>query len=516
MATTITTAIASTVTLAAGYTTITSSGTIRPTSSGGYSARAVRVFSGFTLANAGQIQGSTFATTSGIGIEVFAPGTIINSGQIYGSNAFGAYAIKSSTAGLTVINSGIIGHGSLSAAIVTNQATGVIATGLLTASSVTNAGTIGALVAAGVGSGSLMALVATNAATGVMALNSTTISSGGGIAGQLTNDGSIQSNLGITLRGNGTITNNATGIMRSNAVAVSAPTANGFLYAANQTVINAGLIAGGTGGVNFADVAGGSATLVNTGTISTTSGYAVFFTGLLTTRLVVGAAAAFIGTVKSASTASTLELQAPVGTGTISGIGTSFVGFKTIQIDNGATASQWRLNGSVAGFNGTTISGWDPVDQIDITDQTVASVGFSAGVLSFFDAGHSQIGSVTLSGSLVGITNANQFTLIGDGGAGTVIRQSGLISGTVSGTTGLVNNQTVTVASTGILSGGGFTAVSSAFPWRASRPLSSISRRPFVASRTAKSIKEFPGPVSKAVHSLPRPTSDTLPMPPIF
>ncbi|MBC7637189.1 MAG: hypothetical protein H7251_16485 [Acetobacteraceae bacterium] len=462
MATTITTAIASTVTLAAGYTTVTATGTIKPTSSGGYAAIAIRAFSPFTLVNAGLIQSSFYATNSGIGVEADADGTIINSGRIFGSpNSPVSFAIKKNTASLVVVNSGIISKGSVSATTVTNLAGGSI-DATISALTISNQGVFGTALPTGVGGSAILsAFKVTNAATGVMLLNGSTISSGGAILGTLINAGSIGSTLGITLRGNSSLNNAATGTIRANSTVVSAPQVNGFLYSTNQTVTHAGLMVGALGGVVFGNASGSSATLINTGTIVATTGYAAFFGVPAAARLVVGATAAFSGVVKSIATASTLELQAPLTVGTISGIGTSFVGFNTIQIDNGATASQWRLNGSAAGFNGTTISGWDPVDQIDITDQTVTGITFAAGLLRILGAGNAVIASITLSGSLVGITNANQFTLIGDGGTGTVIRQSGLISGTVSGTTALVNNKTVTVASTGTLSGGAFPAVSS-------------------------------------------------------
>jgi predicted sugar kinase len=60
-------------------------------------------------------------------------------------------------------------------------------------------------------------------------------------------------------------------------------------------------------------------------------------------RLIVDPGAVFVGNVDGGAGSNTLELASAASTGTISGIGTSFVNFGTVTVDAGAS---WALAGS--------------------------------------------------------------------------------------------------------------------------------------------------------------------------
>src|SRR6201999_1285743 len=86
-------------------------------------------------------------------------------------------------------------------------------------------------------------------------------------------------------------------------------------------------IEGNIAGISL--VAGG--TVTNGGTITGQAGKAIVFGGTAPSRLVAEAGAVFNGTViGSAGAKNTLELASSISTGTIGGIGTSFLNFGTV------------------------------------------------------------------------------------------------------------------------------------------------------------------------------------------
>jgi adhesin HecA-like repeat protein len=107
---------------------------------------------------------------------------------------------------------------------------------------------------------------------------------------------------------------------------------------ANITNTSSGTISGSFG--IFATAGG---TVTNAGKISGSS-YAIDFTSSGTNRLIVDPGAVFVGKVKANSSGTnTLELAGGSGTGSISGVGTSFISFQTLALDPGAT---WTLTGA--------------------------------------------------------------------------------------------------------------------------------------------------------------------------
>ena len=134
-------------------------------------------------------------------------------------------------------------------------------------------------------------------------------------AGTVTNSGGISANgsggAGIDLADGGSVTNNSTGSITGSSFGV-------FLTGGSSTVTNAGTISGGS--------------------------YAIDFLASATNRLVIDPGAVFVGKVSAASGGTnTLELASGSGTGSISGVGTSFSHFQTLAVDAGAT---WALGGA--------------------------------------------------------------------------------------------------------------------------------------------------------------------------
>ncbi|MFI4948387.1 MAG: hypothetical protein ACHQC9_06265, partial [Alphaproteobacteria bacterium] len=120
-----------------------------------------------------------------------------------------------------------------------------------------------------------------------------------------------------------------------------APSGIGVYLAAGGSVTNAagGLIEGNGVGI---DIAGGPGTVVNGGTISGGGGTAVEFSGGYN-LVVVDPGAVFQGIVDGGTGNDTLELAAGAGRGTLSGLGTQYLGFSVVTVDAGA---QWVLSGS--------------------------------------------------------------------------------------------------------------------------------------------------------------------------
>jgi hypothetical protein len=134
--------------------------------------------------------------------------------------------------------------------------------------------------------------------------------------------------------GNGGVVTNFSSIIAQGAAS------NGIdLYAGSVT--NHDLIEGSDEGVLFT---GGPGTVVNYGTITGYGGLAVSFTGG-GNLLKIEPGAVFGGTVAggAAGAANTLELASSGTAGTISGIGSQFLNFKSVYVDAGAT---WLLSGS--------------------------------------------------------------------------------------------------------------------------------------------------------------------------
>ena len=267
--------------------------------------------------------------------------------------------------------------------MATSTITGTITVGVsLTAGSYTNPVTIAASAAVSGGT------------YGVQATDSWAVDNFGTITGGAPGDFNTN---GVYLKAGGVITNEAgasiygydTGVSLGGASATvinhgsiigntgtNVAGASGIgLYATNDVLVNTGLISSSEGyGVAIGGIGSGvqSATLENAGTITGEGGP---FSGSVdlyasqTDLLIIDPGAVFNGAVYATNSAATntMELTSGAAVGTISGFGSQYQGFQTIAIDSGAA---WDVGGTIAGFSGATIDGFDSHDRLDLTDLT--------------------------------------------------------------------------------------------------------------------------------------------------
>jgi hypothetical protein len=357
-----------------------------------------------TVTNAGYIAGP--ASGSGFGIDLWAGGSVTNlsGGTISGDN------------GVRVVNPDStiylwIGVNFQAGGYVTNQSGGSI-TGYEAIRdfrdplTVINAGSIaGYFGVFGEGFGGLAAGVylqrsggsITNQSggtitgyNGVQAYSATTVVNAGGITAAYA---------GLGLRGGGYAANQAGGTIAGST----------GVYAGNAvTLVNDGVITGsGTGqySAGIEIVRGGSITNQSGGTIAGAH-YAVHMASGYANRLVIDPGAVFSGTVNGGNTigstyVSTLELASAAGTGTLTGLGTQFVNFGSIAIDQGA---DWFVEASTLGLGGT-ITGFASGDTIEVDGITVTGSSYADGVLTLDEAS----GSVNLN--LPGDFTTNEFVV---------------------------------------------------------------------------------------------------------
>jgi hypothetical protein len=127
-------------------------------------------------------------------------------------------------------------------------------------------------------------------------------------------------------------------------------------------------------------------TLDNAGTIigSGLGGAVNFYDYAVNNRLIDHPGAVFRGGTYSGTyrdvtgSGDTLELASGSGTGTVSGLGTNFTGFHTLQFDSGA---KWIVSGAAAGLSAVTITGFAPIDTIGLTGFVETKDSFSNNTL---------------------------------------------------------------------------------------------------------------------------------------
>ena len=174
-----------------------------------------------------------------------------------------------------------------------------------------------------------------------------------GAAGHVANFGTINAgNAGIYLFAGGTVTNGksgaSTGLISGNVMGVQgnggAVTVTNFGTIATPGAFAVALFAGGIvtnaagarlSGTVGACITGGAGTVINSGTIIGSGGTTVKF-GSGNDWLIVDPGAVFNGKADGGTGANTLELRAGATTGTLTGLGSSFVNFGHVAIDPGA------------------------------------------------------------------------------------------------------------------------------------------------------------------------------------
>ena len=307
------------------------------------------VIDGATGATAALITSDAGAAVymGGIGLVPTASdtGTVSNFGTISntGNGAVAGHSAIRLAAGGSVLNAGLVESASGDGISIGGTTVGGAGTvtnfGTITSG---ETGTVGAAVYLGAGgvvtngaSGTAAALISANH-TGVSLKNT---------AGTVFNFGTVVSTAplssasgsGVYLGAGGQITNASGATISALRAAVSI--GNTFATSAAASIDNLGILTGNTG-VAVGAVDTGNNTLTNAGSITGTGGTAVKF-GSGNDLLTVDPGAVFIGLVDGGAGNNTLELAAGGATGTLSGLGTSFVDFGAVRVDGGAV---WQVS----------------------------------------------------------------------------------------------------------------------------------------------------------------------------
>jgi len=443
-------------------------------------------FENWTIQNEGTIDGTSSSNPDGIGVYFhYANGLVTNDGTITGAR-FGVDASGAGGGAVTVDNFGLINSSQgraiylLDGGTVTNETGATIAAAygaikiIGAAGTVINAGTIAAYHAGGYDGIELYEGAVTNEAGakitatryGIKADGTATIdnaglitASSGGVfldgGGTVTNEstGTIVGGYGINAQGStgvtidnagyihgsetgvhlsgGAITNESSGIIKGDAAFVlkggasvdnfgTVEGAFGVLALGAATIVNqaGGTFTGSDDGIYVYSGVGG--TVENAGLIAG-SVDAVVFGGTQANRLILDAGATFSGKVVAtvSTAANTIELKHGGSVGTLSGLGSEYTGFQTVTIDSGAA---WDVAGSISGFGGVTIDGFNSHDQIDLTNLT-----YNAGDTATVNASYQLViddsgGNITIQ--LDSGAAGYLFTLTGDGSSGTLIEET--------------------------------------------------------------------------------------------
>jgi hypothetical protein len=355
------------------------------------------------------------------GAAIGAPSTVANAGSItgghtgiYGGTPAGADAVVNAGLVLGTTGGGVI---LTSGGVITNQSSGTI-----------SGGGLGIYVRGGGGT--------------IVNLGLVTTSGVGRIAVDLAAGGTISNQSGATIDGqaDGVVVSGGIATV-TNAGTINGPTDVGVLLYSGGTVTNAagGTITGGSYGVQL----GSAATVVNAGLIAGGTD-AIQLNAGTTNRLVIDPGAVFNGDVNGGNApgsgaVSTLELASGASVGTISGFGVQYQGFGAIAIDNGA---RWSVGGTIAA--GTTIA----FAAGGIGQLTLQSPRANSGTISGFGVGD----TVALAGitdvSGVSLGAGNLLSVAESNGSGTTLQlnPAGVYSGDTFNATVSGNATDITVS----------------------------------------------------------------------
>ena len=209
-------------------------------------------------------------------------------------------------------------------------------------------------------------------------------------AGTLTNTGRLGSS--VTLGAGAVLTNASTGTIAGSGLAALDGPSGG-----TAIVVNAGLIdpatfgvylpgggsvtnaSGGTieGTASGVKISGGSATVTNAGTIVG----GIDLAGAGSNLLVLDPGGVVASATASSGASNVLELASGASAGTVTGLGSQFLNFGSLQFDTGG---DWFVAGNTAGLAGQ-ISGFAHGDTIELDSITVTDSSFANGVLTLTD-----------------------------------------------------------------------------------------------------------------------------------
>ena len=351
-------------TIGSGYT-IADSGTLTNTGSLG---SAVTLYNGAILTNrsGGKIASDAAVTVYGTYGSV---ATVTNAGSIANTRTVGA--------GIRLVGGGLVTNAS--GGTISSVGSGIL-TGGTSDSTVANAGVILASDAFAPAVDLYEGGTLTNLSGGTVSGSYSAVRASTHSFLKVVNAGLLQGTGGFWGIGSGdgaSITNQSSGTITASYFGI---TIDGITHNGPSTVVNSGLVQGGTthgsainlqrggfvtnlsGGTisGYVGISGGAGatgwTIGNAGTIAG-SHAAVQIAGGLANRVIFNPGAVFTGTVDGGNTigataTSTLELASGASTGTLSSFGTQFVDFAQTTIDVGAS---WLLTGANVFDLGTTI-----------------------------------------------------------------------------------------------------------------------------------------------------------------
>ncbi len=430
--------------------TVVSDGGQEVVLSGGVASGATLLSGGTQTISLGGIGRATTVSASGalaVTAGGVASGTILSSGgaaTVVSGTLSGANLVGG---GATVSAGGIASSTQVSAGTLTISSGGIARSGQVTSTGleIISAGGVASATILSDGGGQSVLSGGVASATVVSSGGQMTVASGGGAV-------DVRGALGGAIVNHGVI---------SGTVATSGTAITGSGGAV--TVSNDGTIAGTglVGGVAIKLAAGG--TVSNAGVISGSNGTAIVFGGGTSNTLIMDVAGSITGVVSAVSSASnTLELSGTTSTGVISGYGTKFLGFQTLQVDSGST---WELAGTTVLGSGVTVVD-DGTLLIGTGDSLTIAGGVNfastAGTFAIANGGVLTLGGSVASGEVIDLVGSASKVIINDpanfGGVlahftrgDTVDLRSLPLSGTVvttSGTTLTIQNGATSYAFT--------------------------------------------------------------------
>lgn len=393
----------------------------------------------WTLVNYGRIIGQNkdaVALYNGGYVTNAGPGVISDKQAVYVNGAAGtvvnAGSLIGTVFGVHLVEGGLITNAT--GGLITGGSQGVYVNGTA-AGTVVNAGSIGGGVY--LYGGGLVTNADNAAITGGQG-----VYFGNGVTGEVNNAGSITatSGSGIKIEDSGSVTNSVSGVITGQQNGVEIATGAGMvanlgtITAASEyygvKFLSGGYVGNGGSGLISGTVgvyiAGAAGTVVNAGSIIGSGGTAVAFAKTAANRLIVDPGAVFGGSVVAQGTSNVLELASAASTGTIAGIGTSFLGFGAVEVD---TDARWVVSGAVSGGTIDIAAGSDltltgaeaasaPVDftansgTLGVADPT----DFAATVFGFQPGDAIDFTTVSSSGSITaGVNGSNELTLTSGG-----------------------------------------------------------------------------------------------------
>ncbi len=411
-----------------------------------------------TLNNSGSVVGTTFD-----GVSSFSEGDVNNSGTISGA-VDGVHD-----------QNGIITN--FSGGTITGANYGVF---IKDVASVSNAGTI---------SGGVSALHFASPTRTAELTNSGTLSS--------SSDAAVFSAGSINVTGNsGTIKAGATGtgissmldLNLTNTVTGTVSGGSGVVALGNATVENAGMIAGGTFGINASHIAD----VVNSGTISAggvgvvgnianVSNSGTISQSGIGGDAVIGASAVTVSNSGTISSSGGIAIEAMLGgssanvtnttTGTISGVSAIFANGSAI-VDNAgmieATGNAILASDLTVTNSGTIAAGAAFVgvfgDSVKVTNLSGGAISGNIGItgtnIKLTNFGLVTGSSTGVEGTMVAATNFGAITATGTNGVGIFGVHTNLInSGSISGVIGIQSSDAASITNSGTIAGTGGTAI---------------------------------------------------------